>query len=71
MLSVPFTVTFPLIDIIDPASLEPVTGEGEIYANLGAGSYIVREIDTKEGSGKIIQERPGTNRPGPMGLVCR
>lgn len=65
VLSAPFSITFPLIDIVDPASLEPVTDEGESYSNLVAGGYIVKEIDTKGGSGKIIQERHGTNRPVP------
>ena len=58
----PFTVSFPKIDIVSPVSLEPNSDEGQTYANLVAGSYIVREIDTKGGTGKVIQERPGTTR---------
>jgi hypothetical protein len=65
VISVPFSVAFPLFDIIDPASLEPVPDEGENYSNLAAGSYVIREIDTTGGSGKIVQERSGTNRPVP------
>lgn len=61
----PFTVSFPIIDILHPLSLESNTDEGEAYANLVTGSYTVKEIDTKGGSGKVIQERPGTNRAVP------
>lgn len=61
----PFTVSFPPIDIISPLSLEADTNDGEAYVNCVAGIYIVREIDTKGGTGKVIQERPGTNRSVP------
>jgi hypothetical protein len=61
----PFTISFPKIDIVSPFSLESNLDEGQSYANLVAGGYIVREIDTKGGTGKVIQERPGTTRVVP------
>ena len=61
----PFTLTFPVIDIISSSSLDVTADEGETYAGLIAGSYIVKEVDTKGGSGKLIRERPGTNRAVP------
>ena len=59
----PFALTLPQIDIISPVSLDQVTNEGERYANLVTGGYIVREIDNQGGLGKLIKERPGTNKP--------
>ena len=64
-LSMPFTVSFPKIDIVSPLSLESNPEDGKSYSNLIAGAYIVREIDNKGGSGKLIKERPGTNRAVP------
>ena len=61
----PFAVSFPVIHVLDPASLEPVSNEGEKYAQVAVGGYTVREIDTKGGTGKVIRERQGTNFPVP------
>lgn len=60
-LGVPFSISLPSIDIFHPTSLELGNDDAEAYANL-SGSYIVREIDTRGGTGKVISERPGTNR---------
>ena len=62
ILAMPFSVSLPNIDIVNSTSLEEVTNEGERYAGLVTGGYTVREIDTQGGSGKVIQERPRTNR---------
>jgi hypothetical protein len=58
----PFSVSLPSIDVVDPVSLEPPTDEGERFASMVTGGYIVREIDTRGESGKVVKERPGTNR---------
>jgi hypothetical protein len=60
-LGVPFSISLPSIDIFHPTTLELENDDAEIYANP-SGSYIVREIDIKGGTGKVISERPGTNR---------
>ena len=60
-LGVPFSISLPSIDILHPTSFELDNDDAEAYANL-SGGYMVREIDTKGGSGKVINERPGTNR---------
>jgi hypothetical protein len=60
----PFTMSFPAIDIVSSSSLDKTADDGEAYAGLIAGSYIVKEVDTG-GSGKLIRERPGTNRAVP------
>jgi hypothetical protein len=49
-----------MFDIVNPASLDDVMTDGESYANLITGGYVVRSIDTRSGS--LIEERPGTNR---------
>lgn len=55
----PFTVSLPTIDILNPASVDPNPDDGgETYANLTQG-FTVREIECP--SGKLLQERPGTN----------
>lgn len=65
-LSLPFSVSLPSFDIFHPDSFEPVGDDGEIFAGLvTTGSYIVREIDIRGDAGKVITERPGTNRPVP------
>jgi len=60
-LGVPFSMSLPSINILHPTSLELGNDDAEAYANL-SGGYIVREIDTKGGTGKVISERQGTNR---------
>jgi hypothetical protein len=62
ILAMPFSISLPNIEIINSNSLEQVTHEGERYAGLVTAGYTVREIDMKGESGKVIQERPGTNR---------
>jgi hypothetical protein len=62
ILAMPFSISLPAIDIINSTSLEQVTNEGERYASLVTAGYTVREVDTQGGSGKVIQERPGTNQ---------
>lgn len=51
-----------MFDVVNPISLDDTTTDGESYANLITGGYVVREIETKSGSGNLINERPGTNR---------
>lgn len=60
-LSLPFALSLPAIEVYHPASLETIADEAEGYPNV-AGSYTVREIDTRGGSGKVVNERSGTNR---------
>lgn len=55
----PLTLSLPTIDIINSASVDPKPDEGgETYANLAQG-YTIRELE--QPSGKVIQERSGTN----------
>jgi len=63
ILAMPFSLSLPAIDILNSTSLEEVTDEGERYASLVTGGYTVREINNVGGTGQIVQERPGTNRP--------
>jgi hypothetical protein len=51
-----------MFDVVHPASIDDSTTDGESYANLVTGGYVVREIDTRAGSGNLINERSGTNR---------
>jgi hypothetical protein len=59
-LALPFALSLPPIEVYNPISLENTADEAE-YPNF-AGSYTVREIDTRGGSGKVVNERSGTNR---------
>ena len=48
-----------MIDILNPASMDSkIDDGGEAYANLTSG-FTVREVE--QPSGKVIQERTGTN----------
>ena len=58
----PLGISLPAIDVIHPQSLEEEAETGETYAALVRGSYMVKEIDSRGNEGKVIQERPGTNR---------
>ena len=56
-------MTLPTIDVLNPASFEEYTDEGERFANLVVG-YSVKEIDNR-GTGKLLRDRPGTNSAAP------
>jgi hypothetical protein len=60
-LAMPFTISLPAIDIVHPESLATDTEDGETYAGLVRGSYMVREIDTRGDTGIVVTERPGMN----------
>jgi hypothetical protein len=61
-LGTPFTLSLPMFDVFDPASFDAPNDEGDIFAKMLTGGYMVREIDTRGGNENIVKERPGTNR---------
>jgi hypothetical protein len=63
-LSLPFPIAVPAIEVFHPASFETEPAGGDTYIGLVHGGYIVREVDTRgnDADGKIVKERPGTNR---------
>jgi len=61
-LTIPFSLSLPAFDVVKTESLDEVTVEAESYATLITGCYIIREIDTRSGTGTVINERSGTNR---------
>ena len=57
-------MTLPTITVVNPASFEEYTDEGERFAGLVKG-FVVKEIDTRGGTGKVLHERRGLVRPTP------
>ena len=60
-LGTPFSLSLSPLQIVDPMSFESANDDGEQFAAIVTGTYIVREIDMRGESRKVLSERPGTN----------
>jgi hypothetical protein len=64
-LGVPFSISLGDLHILHPASLEPIGDEEGTFSGRVMGEFMVKEVDVQGGTGRVLQERPGTNRVIP------